>query len=718
MYTLYFSMLRWSLTPLLLLGLFAMSAQYSAADPTPQNGTNQSDVESNVPADSKIFSPFLHDSFNLHDSLKMRASLYSDTSQITKMMMQSHLFHEIDRKREEWQRNYESLKTPEAITSYQQSRKEFLLKQLGEMWEKTPLNPQITKTLQIGTPEKNAYSVEMLLFESTQNFFVTGAVYIPDSTRFKPPYPAMLVVCGHSNLGKGYDIYQKVPALAASNGILTLVIDPIDQGERSQRLDEAGKPRLQGVPAHNLIGASCILLGRNAATFEVWDMIRAIDYLQSREDVIPDKIGVTGQSGGGTQTSYIMAIDDRVAVAAPSCYICGLYDKLPFVLGPQDAEQSIFGQLGFGMDHVDYCIMRAPKPTLFSCVTEDFFPIEDTWAAFRRSIRIYDKFGESDKMAICETDGKHGWHKTLRESTIKWMLRWLADRDERIIEADEMPIPKPEDFFATETGEVLQLPGAKSAFDLNRDYNDALLEKRNQKNTERSNEELSEIVRNLIVLPKKSEIPNFALMEKYSFSVESIPSCGRAFHGEFVMKNNEILLPYHEFHPQTDWTETVIYLNDAGKRSNPEAITKLLQAGNRVICLDLRGLGETQATGASYFNHAFFGPDGTDFYLAYLLGKTYVGMRTEDLISVASSLGRPTDIVADGEISSVVAIHATFLEPELFSNVRIKNMPRSWYDVVKQGDSAYPITNVVHGALTEYDIPDLIQRVGARITPF
>ena len=129
--------------------------------------------------------------------------------------------------------------------------------------------------------------------------------------------------------------------LAAVNGLAGFVDDPIDQGERFQYLNEQGKPVYQSVQAHNLIQAGSILVGRNTATFEVWDGMRAIDYLQSRSDIIGDKIGVCGTSGGGTQTSYIMSLDDRVALAAPSCYICTFFNDLTNNLGPQDGERLV-----------------------------------------------------------------------------------------------------------------------------------------------------------------------------------------------------------------------------------------------------------------------------------------------------------------------------------------------------------------------------------------
>jgi len=184
-------------------------------------------------------------------------------------------------------------------------------------------------------------------------------LFLPDAKEHKPPYAGVLVPCGHSRDAKGYETYQTMGALLALNGMAALVFDPIDQGERRQMHPQL--PQIWGTRGHRMLGIGSILLGRNTAWFEIWDGMRSIDYLQSRPEVDPKLIGCTGNSGGATQTSYLMALDDRIIAAAPSCYLASFESLLP-TRGPQDAEQNIFGQLAFGMDHADYMMMRAPTP--------------------------------------------------------------------------------------------------------------------------------------------------------------------------------------------------------------------------------------------------------------------------------------------------------------------------------------------------------------------
>jgi hypothetical protein len=107
-------------------------------------------------------------------------------------------------------------------------------------------------------------------------------------------------------------------------------------------------------------------------------------------------------------SSYLMALDDRVACAAPSCYLTS-FRRLIDTMGPQDAEQNIHGQLAFGMDHADYLMMRAPKPTLILASTQDFFDITGTWDTFRQAKRFYTRLGFAERVELVETDASHGY---------------------------------------------------------------------------------------------------------------------------------------------------------------------------------------------------------------------------------------------------------------------------------------------------------------------
>ena len=640
-----------------------------------------------------------------------------ETKHITpKNMMKEYLFGQLDAAYAKWRADYEQRKTPDQISGYQKRLKLRFVEAVGGFPERTPLNPQI-----VATVEQNGYRVEKILFESQPRHYVTAAIFLPDPGKYKPPYPGILVPCGHSSNGKAYEAYQKACALAAINGLAAMIFDPIDQGERHQLLDANGKARLASCAGHNMVGVSSILLGRNTARFEIWDGMRGIDYLQSRPDIDAKRIGCMGNSGGGTQTSYFMALDDRIVAAAPSCYVCSLFGRLLRTYGAQDAEQNIFGQLVFGMDHPDYCMMRAPKPTLLCTATKDFFNIEDAWATLRYAKRLYARLGFAERMDLVETDEPHGFSIRLREGAVRWMLRWLAHRDEHIREPADLKILSDQQIQCTPRGEVMLIEGARSVYDLNRDYEVQLAKRRKDLWSKGPRAELLERVRDLAGIRKSSELPGL--------TVERLGTEKRDGYGiqKLLLKPEEgIWLPALLFVPDSsEPTGLVLYVHERGKYADAKPggpIEALAKRGRAVLAVDLRGTGETQQVGQRYFNLDCHGSDGQDFYTAYLLGRTYVGMRAEDVIVCAKWLvsQAPTGKLASVHLVGVghmgiPALHAAAAEPALFASVKLVRTLTSWSNVVRLGFAKTPYVSLVHGALTTYDLADLAGTLGQKL---
>ena len=370
-------------------------------------------------------------------------------------MMSNYLHRLAGQKFEQWKQQYEQRKTPEQISEYQKRLREKFIEAVGGLPERTPLNPQVT-----GVISRDGYRVEKVIFESRPKHYVSALLFVPDAGKFQPPYPGVLVPCGHSANGKAHDAYQTMGALLALNGMAGLVFDPIDQGERSQMPSQL--PKLAGTRAHTMLGVGSILLGRNTARFEIWDGMRAIDYLQSRPEVDPKRIGCTGNSGGGTQTSYLMSLDERIIAAAPSCYITG-FERLLDTIGPQDAEQNIFGQLDFGMDHADYLMMRAPMPILICAATEDFFDITGVWNSFRYAKRLFTRMECAERIEVLENDAGHNYNRIQRQGVVRWMSRWLLKKDVPITEP-EIKLLSDKEVLCAPGGQVMNLDGARSTF--------------------------------------------------------------------------------------------------------------------------------------------------------------------------------------------------------------------------------------------------------------
>lgn len=599
-----------------------------------------------------------------------------------------------------WKEHYEQRKTPEQIAEYQKRLREKFIEAIGGLPERTPLNPQIT-----GVVRRDCYRVEKVIFESQPKHYVTGALFVPDAARFKPPYPGVIEPVGHSFTAKAREIYQSVGALLALNGMVALVFDPIDQGERGQMLSQW--PSLSGTRAHTNLGVGSMLLGRNTARFEIWDGMRAIDYLQSRPEVDPARIGCCGLSGGGTQTSYLMALDERIKAAAPACYLTG-FERLLATIGPQDAEQNIFGQLALGMDHADYIMMRAPKPTLICAATGDFFDISGTWTTFRYAKRLYTRMGFAERVDLIENEGEHNYHKPLREATTRWMMRWLLGKDEPIKEPP-LELLSEEEIQCTPEGQVMRLPGARSTYDLNRDYERELAARRKNLWTTEERARLLERVRRIAGIRRLRELP-----EPGVGKLDVVKRNGYQIQKMIVTPEDDIHLPALMFDvPRQGFTPiTVLCIHEEGKNTGAEpggTMEDFIKAGRRVLAVDLRGIDETQQASQRPLTGAT-GPDWKEVFTAYLLGRSYVGMRAEDVLVCARLLkqeyGSPIELVAVGNVG-VPALHAAALEPDLFASVKLVRTLGSWSNVIDLGLSVNQQVNAVHGALTTYDLPDL-----------
>ena len=575
-----------------------------------------------------------------------------------------------------------AIRTPEALKARQAEMRKAFIAAIGGLPERTPLQPLVT-----GTIHREGYKVEKILFESRPGFHVTAALFLPDSAKFPPPWPGVVIACGHSVNGKAMEAYQRGSALTALNGMAALIFDPIEQGER-------GRGSTRG---HNAIGLPALLLGSNTAQIEIWDGMRAIDYIQSRPEIIKDKIGFMGNSGGGTQTAYMMALDDRIKAAAPACYITTL-PRVARAIGPQDAEQNIFGQLKFGMDHPDYLTMRAPSPALVAAAIQDFFPIAGARAAVEEARGMYAILGKPDQIAKVEHDDKHGWAKPMREASVRWMSRWLKGVDAPVAEADSIKLIDEREIQVTRTGHVSELAGERGAVD---------------------------IVRDRLKTVRPAPAGQLPLTVRQSAGIRSgisvnargnfaLPAAGKT--ERLVLDREGMPLPGLFHMPATKGNKPPVLLVHSDGKEKARALAEPLVAEGRVILnLDLRGHGETM----NKLNNFYGDSDGSDSYLAYLLGESLVGQRAEDLLAAAAWLetkggGKP-DLVAFGW-TTTPALHAAVAKAEAFGQVTLREAPKDWSEVVEKS-LPHRYSDVVHGALMRYTLADLRKWLGARLVP-
>jgi hypothetical protein len=356
----------------------------------------------------------------------------------------------------------DAIKTPAALQSRQAEIRRFMAESLGGLPSSdTPLNARVT-----GSVQARGCMIEKIIFESRPRHYVTANLYLPDNRTGRTG--AVLFVCGHHNTAKQVAEYQSVCQTLAQAGLIVLAQDPIGQGERLSYYDpETKSPLLRpGTYEHDHAGIQSRFVGDQIARYFLHDSMRSIDYLISRPEVDPARIGVTGNSGGGTQTSLVMLADPRVAAAAPATFITSR-EAYQWTGQPQDAEQNWFGFTAAGFDHEDILLAMAPKPVCVLAVTWDFFPIEGTRHTVARARRIWALHQRADALELVEDRSTHSYTPTLARAAARFFARHLLQRDVDV--ATLRPEPMPEQMlWATKSGQVRgELPEAAFVFEAN-----------------------------------------------------------------------------------------------------------------------------------------------------------------------------------------------------------------------------------------------------------
>jgi dienelactone hydrolase len=283
------------------------------------------------------------------------------------------------------------------------------------MPERTPLRPEV-----FGTIERTDYSVAKVYFESLPGFFVTGNLYKPAGAG---PFPAVLTPHGHWAYGRLENTtLNSVPGRAinlARQGYVVFTYDMVGYGDSRQ------------LP-HTFGGRAEHLWGLSLAGLQLWNSIRSLDFLESLPYVKRDAIAATGESGGGTQTFLLAAVDPRVAVAAPvnmvSLHMQGgcLCENAP----------------GLRLDttNVEIAATIAPRPLLMVSATGDWTKntLEREFPAVRA---LYALIGAPDRVHAVRMDAEHNYNRESREAMYAWMARWLkqAPADVKIAERSFTP---------------------------------------------------------------------------------------------------------------------------------------------------------------------------------------------------------------------------------------------------------------------------------------
>jgi cephalosporin-C deacetylase-like acetyl esterase len=333
-----------------------------------------------------------------------------------------------------------SLTEVASIEAWQQQRPETLRRLrsmlgLDPLPERTPLRAQVTGTLQ-----RPSYHIEKLVFQSMPGLYVTGNLYLPRQTA--GPLPTILYACGHNPhpLGAKWD-YQDRGQWFAAHGYVCLVLDTLEFGE------------VPGIHhgIHDLNMWDWLSLGYTPIGVEVWNAMRALDYLETRPEVDPKRIGMTGISGGGAATWFTAAVDERIAAAVP---VCSTY-----TFGSQAAHWVAAGQCDciyfhntFLSDFPIVGALIAPRPLMLCSGRKDGdFPPDGYHEVYRRVKGIYDLYagpgGAPARIREVDADVGHTDAPLFRAETRLWLNRWLKGDATPLTEelVDTAPRETPED---------------------------------------------------------------------------------------------------------------------------------------------------------------------------------------------------------------------------------------------------------------------------------
>lgn len=250
------------------------------------------------------------------------------------------------------------------------------------------------------------------------------------------------------------DTYQDVCRVLVRAGLVVFAFDPTGQGERSNFWNSETKTYDVGrtCPDHDTVGVPAVATGRFLQRFFICDEQRAIDYMCSRPEIDPERIGVTGNSGGGTQTLAIMTVDDRLKAAAPGTFVTNRRAYM-YTGQAQDSEQWWPDMTEYGFDHVNPFMIFAPKPANILATRYDFFPIEGTVETYNEAKRVYGILGAEDNMRITFDNYIHKYTLPLAQAAAAFFTEVLGG-EAVTVSTDDLGAFTEQQMYATPTGQV------------------------------------------------------------------------------------------------------------------------------------------------------------------------------------------------------------------------------------------------------------------------
>ena len=613
-----------------------------------------------------------------------------------------------------WQQNgvrqarWSQVKSEADLLQLRADLKKSVLEMIGGLpTEKTDLHATIT-----GKVKGDGFHVEKLVYQSLPGFYVTALVYVPEDGA--KVHPAVLVAAGHSAKGKIY--YQDICQRLVKRGYLVISWDPVGQGERSQFWDaQASKSRYNLICAeHAVMGNLAYLAGANLARWEIWDGMRAVDYLLTRPDVDSQRIALTGSSGGGFQSALLGALDERIKVIIPSCYITALPMRVEnriFVDPDSDPEQDLYGFISKGVDHAGLLLMMYPRPVMVATAALDFFPVQGAHQSYAEVHKFYERFGHADRMGFAESYNTHQYSLKNQEQAIAFLDRFngmplrhglpavtlFSDADLRVTKSGQVTVDYPD------AQPLLHFIATYSA-DASHHHSVTLAQLyRSEQDPE-------------IASWTVSRYAGSAPSRQVRWEAMGSSTTGTVHIDRYVLHHSTYLkMPLLHFYKDGNHSKgALLWLSIDGKAREKDwpRLTQLLNEGYEVYSFDFRGLGETRMNYRprssddpdlvqGTFDQAYVSPLSSvmaDYvYNSLLTGRPYFLQMMDD-IKIATLFihsrnagnQRPVTIAAAGD---AYALAARFKEMD----PSVQLLPASpkprldWSSIATRGQEQWPI---------------------------
>jgi cephalosporin-C deacetylase-like acetyl esterase len=559
-----------------------------------------------------------------------------------------------------------------------------------------PLNARITGRLQSST-----HTIEKVIFESLPGFYITANLYKPNTAG---RYPAVLIPSGHTQEGKPET--QEIAANLAAKGFIALAYDPIGQGEREQSyLPQLGRELAGGGGNEHIeLGGRSILIGESVARYFIFDAKRAVDYLVSRADVDPDRIAVTGCSGGGAITSYVGVFEPRVKAAAPGCSINSF--RTLFTGPTADPDMTLPEFLASGLDSADYYEAAAPLPWLLMATTEDYFVHEGARTVYNEARRWYELYGAGDRIRFFVGPGPHGTPRESREEIYRWMIRWLRngqgdphDQPVKVYTNLELQV--------TETGNVDNEPGSRKLYQIIADEFHARLQKRGR------TELLAELQH--LGVPSKGAAPAATIttknesaglrVEEIRFETEpGVPVSARLYLPKGEGRKPVVILFEEKRLP------VPLYVQRS--QSTAALAEAFAQSGQIAVEFDPRD------SPAADEGRPFLGNWVTS-ERANLVGRSLAAMRAHDLLVAIDVLSARPDVDANSIRAYARGVKGIWLllaaaVDQRIARIWLDRTPVSYAEALEAPMTNHLFDALIQGFVLHWDLPDLVAAIGPR----